>query len=610
MKFALRSMLAALALASSASLALAAEPAPHNVVLFVADGLRALAVTRETAPAMAALGSAGVWFKNSHSLFPTFTMPNGSALATGHYFGDTGVFGNTIYTGFPVPAAAQSVTPFLESDAVLGDVDEHFAGNFLDEETLLAAAHRAGFSSAAVGKLGPVAIQAESEPRNSAERIIVIDDQTGRKGGMPLDAALLAELQAAGLSGEAPTRGDNGKAGNAQTPGTATANVEQQRYFVAAVTKVLLPRFKAAGKPFVLVFWSRDPDGTQHNQGDSLGKLVPGINGPTSLAAIRNADANLAAIMAALQALGLDRTTDVVVTADHGFSTISKQSRTSPAAKLAYADVTPGQLPPGFVAIDLAQALELPLFDPDAKNAAVDYASGKHPSRANGLLGADPGAPELVVAANGGSDLVYLPAANARELAPRVVDALLAQDYVSGLFVDDSLGDIPGTLPLSAINLKGSALTPLPAIVVNFRSQATGCKTPVLCTAAVADTGLQQGQGMHGSFSRADTYNFMAATGPDFRRRFIDRAPASNVDIGMTLAAILQLDVAPKGKLVGRVLREAMPGGKRPKVVAKTRVSAAGSHGLRTKLKYQAVGATKYFDAAGFAGRSVGLDAK
>lgn len=76
---------------------------------------------------------------------------------------------------------------------------------------------------------------------------------------------------------------------------------------------------------------------------------------------------------------------------------------------------------------------------------------------------------------------------------------------MSGLFVDDALGAIPGTLPLSAINLKGSALTPIPAIVINFKSQATGCKTPALCTAEVADTGLQQGQGMHGSFSRADT---------------------------------------------------------------------------------------------------------
>ena len=96
---------------------------------------------------------------------------------------------------------------------------------------------------------------------------------------------------------------------------------------------------------------------------------------------------------------------------------------------------------------------------------------------------------------------------------------LLAQDYVSGLFVDDDLGHFPGTLPLSAINLKGSARTPRPSIVVNFRSFSTGCDEPVLCTVEVADTGLQQGQGMHGSFSRADTMNFMAAIGPDFKAR-------------------------------------------------------------------------------------------
>jgi arylsulfatase A-like enzyme len=437
-----------------------------------------------------------------------------------------------------------------------------------------------------------------------------VDDLTGRKGGIPLNAALTADLQQAGLSVEAPTRGDNGKAGDSKSPGTVIANIEQQKYFVDVTTKVLLPRFKAAGKPFVLVFWSRDPDGTQHNQGDSLGKLEPGINGPTSMAAIRNADSNLAEIMDALESLGLERTTDIVITADHGFSTISKQSKSSPAAKISYADTPAGQLPSGFIAIDLAVALDLPLFDPDAKNEPVDYKAGKHPKKANGLLGQEPSMPDLVVAANGGSDLVYLPKANANELAPKAVKALLAQDYVSGLFVDDSLGSIPGTLPLSAINMKGSALTPIPSIVINFKSQATGCKIPVLCTAEVADTGLQQGQGMHGSFSRADTYNFMAAIGPDFKRGFVDKLPVSNADVGKTLAEILKLDIPIKGKLAGRILSEAMQGGKTPKSVSKTKRSAPGMNGLRTVLNYQSVGQTQYFDVAGFPGRSVGLNTK
>ena len=32
---------------------------------------------------------------------PSLTMPNGSALATGHWPGDTGVFGNWLAPGFP-----------------------------------------------------------------------------------------------------------------------------------------------------------------------------------------------------------------------------------------------------------------------------------------------------------------------------------------------------------------------------------------------------------------------------------------------------------------------------------------------------------------------------
>ena len=131
----------------------AAAQTPHNVVLFVPDGLRALSVDAQSAPAMAALRDKGVNFKNSHALFPTFTTANASAMATGHYLGDTGDFSNTIYAGFPLNSAAGASTPFLENDAVLGEMDEHFAGDYLDEATLLAAAREAGYGTAAIGKL-------------------------------------------------------------------------------------------------------------------------------------------------------------------------------------------------------------------------------------------------------------------------------------------------------------------------------------------------------------------------------------------------------------------------------------------------------------------------
>ena len=586
-----------------------AEP-PHNVILFVPDGLRALKVTPETAPTMAALRDKGVNFKNPHSLFPTFTTANASAMATGHYLGDTGDFSNTIYTGYPVEPAGGTVTPFLENDAVLFDVDEHFDGNYLNEETILKAARRQGFSTAAIGKLGPTLIfDHQDGAKKPGLHTVVFDDSTGTKEGVPLSSEIQAALNKASLPLAAPTRkdtpGDNSNAGNFEKPGTKVANLVQQKYFADVTTKAVLPLFKQRNKPFVLVFWSRDPDGSQHNQGDSLNELTPGINGPTSLAAIKNADDNLAQLRQALDDLGLSATTDIIIAADHGFSTISKESKTSPSAKMIYKDVKQGLIPPGFLAIDLSKALGLPLFDPNDKNAAVG--DNVHPKAGNGVIGKDPLKPDVVVAANGGSDLVYLPGKN-RKLAERVVQALLDQDYVSGIFVDAALGRYPGTLPMSAINLNGKAKTPQPAIAVNFKSFSAGCEQPLLCAVEVADTGLQQGQGMHGNFSRADTMNFMAAIGPDFKAGFADETPVSNADVGKTIARLLGLDINDKGHLLGRVMTEAMQGGRAPTVATHTVRSQPSANGLITVLRYQSVRRTNYFDVAGFPGRTVGLD--
>jgi len=585
--------------------AAAQESRPHNLILFVPDGLRSLSVTGESAPTMAAIRDQGTNFKNSHSMFPTFTTANAASFATGHYPGDTGDFSNTIYVGYPVKAAGGSVTPFLEANPVLGDVDAHFDGNYLDEDTVLLAARRQGYGTAAIGKVGPILIFDHTE--RSGGETIIIDDSTGTPAGIPLSPAMQDALAAAGLPPAAPSRGENGKIGDLGTPGTRSPNTVQQRYFADVAAKVVLPMLKARNKPFVLVFWSRDPDGTQHNQGDSLNALVPGINGPTSAAAIRNADDNLKELQDALRELGLADDTNIVVAADHGFSTISKQSATSPAAKADYADVPKGFLPSGFLAVDIATGLRLPLFDPDNKN--IRRSEERSTPRGNGLIGQDPEKPDVVVAANGGSDLVYVPSRD-RALVQRIIDLLLAQDYVSGLFVDDDLGTFAGALPLSAINLKGRARTPHPTIAVNFRSFATGCAEPLLCTAEVADAGLQQGQGMHGSFSRADTMNFMAAIGPDFRRGFVDEAPVSNADMGQTLARLLGLKIPFKGGLLGRVAEEALPGGAMPPITTGTLRSSPGAAGLQTVVEYQQVGTTRYYDAAGFAGRTVGLREK
>jgi hypothetical protein len=584
-----------------------AQSAPHNIILFVPDGLRGRIVTPQTAPAMAEVRDKGVYFKNSHSLFPTFTTANASAMSTGHYLGDTGDFSNTIYTGYPVAAADGTVTPFLESDPVLHDVDEHFGGDYLNEETILKMARGKGYSTAALGKLGPTLIFDHNDKIGTdGLHSIVVDDSTGSKNGVPLSDEMKAALAKANLALATPSRGENGKAGDSKAAGTVVPNTAQQAYFTDVATKVVLPMFKARNKPFVMVVWSRDPDGSQHNNGDSLNTLTPGINGPTSLAGIKNADDNLAQLRKALDDLGLAATTNIIVSSDHGFSTISKESKTSPSVKNTYPDTPKDFLPMGFLAIDLAKTLDLPLFDPNDKNAPV--ADNAYPKAGNGLLGKDPLKPDLVVATNGGSDLIYLPNKD-KKLAERTVKALLDQDYISGIFVDDKLGHFPGTLEMSQINLKGKAATPTPSIVVNFRSYTSGCDEPTNCSVEIADTVLRQGQGMHGSFGRGDTLNFTAAIGPDFKAGYVDALPVSNADVGMTISQLMNLRSAANGGLQGRVMSEALPGGIIPKAADGSIVSKPAANGLKTVVKFQRVLSQRYFDVAGFPGRTVGLDA-
>ena len=459
--------------------------AGRNVLIFVADGLRNGSVNAEDAPTLTSLRQQGVDFTNSHSLFPTFTTPNASAIATGHYLGDTGDFSNTIYSGFPTPNANGSPTPFIENDPIIGDLNARLQGsfdasdpdsfsfyNFFNEETLLQYARLNGYSTAAVGKVGPTLLQDPSQGNRDPatglvppSQTIIIDDTTGKTGGIPLNSTIQKRLVEAGVSLTAPDRTNganlsdptqvqlsNGFSGSNIAPGTQVANTVQQQYFTNAITRAILPQFAQESNPFAMVYWSRDPDGTQHNQGDSLDTLTPGINGPTSKAAVQNADSNLAAIIASLKAQGLYDNTDIFVTSDHGFSTISKSVVDAQGTKvndyastLSFKGVNPGELPPGFVAIDLAKAMNMNLFDPDQATKAtdgnysyklLDPTKGERPNNGNGLIASSASlstpnattAPpaKVIVAANGGSDLVYVPDGNS-ETVKQLVDILTQQ---------------------------------------------------------------------------------------------------------------------------------------------------------------------------------------
>lgn len=662
----------AIAIALSSSISLAAgeerqsgkdttQPFPHNVILFVTDGLRHDSVTLEYSPTIYGLRQEGVDFANSHSLFPTVTTANASALATGHGLGDTGNFANSL---FDDERSCQQ-----EPRHVIFNMENNFdlallnclhttadhEGVYLGvADTLISLARAKGYNTAVVGKLGPTAIQDVSDVRLNEDLsalrqprfTIIVDIATGHMEEK--DPRKMVPFPIPDRFWDRMPR-ENGKMKPAPGNGDLkTANAVQQEYFTDVVVGTILPEFAKdffeQKKGFFLVFWSADPDRTQHNQEDSPDKLEPGINGLNSKLAIHNADQNLTEILKGLKALKLVDHTDIIVAADHGFSTISKgaldasgfsQMKNYSAGVLADPEPQKRRLPPGFLAFDLAHILGMDerIYDPskiqgdpnsplksylrvDPRDPAFKGINGSLIGGTGKVL-KDKTDAEIITQPSGNSELIYFPQIDPNQdnsknpLAAKICDFLTQQDYIDGVFVRHDLGEIPGTLPLLSIGLDdGSARLPTPAIIINFKGFALDPHKPWSTWVQIADTTLKQGQGQHGGLNRADTFNNIIAKGPDFRGKYRDLVPVSNADVAQTIAHILKLDRArlnsKESKWEGRVLYEALTaeagGHDPPKCTYEIKCSKPTDKGFETVLEFQTLNQSNrkfyYFDEA------------
>ena len=121
----------------------------------------------------------------------------------------------------------------------------------------------------------------------------------------------------------------------------------------------------------------------------------------------------------------------------------------------------------------------------------------------------------------------------------------------AAIFVNDSLGKFPGTLPMSDVRLIGAARTPRPSIYVSFRSFAGGCANELQCAVGVSDTGGSPARAvMAASAGRRPAISW-PPSGRISKRAMPTPRPISNADIAPTLAQAAGIDLGAQGQAPG-----------------------------------------------------------
>ncbi len=193
-----------------------------------------------------------------------------------------------------------------------------------------------------------------------------------------------------------------------------------------------------------------------------------------------------------------------------------------------------------------------------------------------------------MVVGNGGSVLFYVIGHDAA-VAQHLVSWLQQSDFAGVIF---SREKTEGTFSLADAKIDTPSA---PDVVMSFRwnDKPNEFGVPGMIN---ADWNRKPGAGTHATFSKFDMNNTLIAAGPDFRRDMIDQLPSGNIDLAPTILHIL--GVASPEKMDGRVLSEAMIGGKartsETKTIVATRVLERGR--WRQYLKISIVGSTVYFD--------------
>lgn len=259
-----------------------AQDRPALVVVLIIDGLRPDSITPGVMPNLDRLKTTGVWYTQSHSIFPTVTRVNAASISTGTLPSRHGIVSNALY--LPAVSSATLNNGDYRNLLSLGKLN---GGRVVEPKSLGEYFQAAGIRYVAVssGSTGSALLLNPTAPFGNGSLI-----NPGFENGSRV--AFPDTLNTAILSGYGPVKGDDG-----DLPLIWTERVLRE-YVLGTL------------HPQVIVDWMGRPDSAQHQFG---------VGSPQALAALRLVDQQIGLLLERLRQMNLEGKTDIIVACDHGF---------------------------------------------------------------------------------------------------------------------------------------------------------------------------------------------------------------------------------------------------------------------------------------------------
>ncbi len=275
----------------AAAVSVAAQPIPGKASLnlvFILDGLRPDSINPDDTPNVYRLRLEGVNFLSGHSVFPTVTRVNATAIATGTYPGTNGIVGNTMYVPKVNPNRAFNNDDYKN----LLKLDEVTGGNMVLARSMGELLHTRGMRIAAVssGSSGQSLLLNPRAPKGVG--ILVNGDlEPGSLVAYPpnVNSEILSRF------GPAPRKG------GAKDPVDPSVNWTEE-----VLREYVIPQLQ----PDVVLNWLGEPDHMQH---------AFGVGSPEARRSLQNDDRQIGLVLKKLEAIGLLGRCNIFVVSDHGF---------------------------------------------------------------------------------------------------------------------------------------------------------------------------------------------------------------------------------------------------------------------------------------------------